>query len=94
MKINETKIYDRKEAYKYVLDTDHGFVDEIQIAEELFNDFCYIGYIHLGMDGNWRERWQITDFGRNQFQSYLELFDEEEELDDVLNELETLEAVS
>ncbi|MDE5610386.1 MAG: hypothetical protein K2I66_08390 [Bacteroidales bacterium] len=94
MKAGETKIHDRGEAYRYILETKQGFVDEIRISEDLFEDFYRIGYIHLGMDGQWRERWQITDFGESQFQSYLELFDQEADLDDILNELEKLEAVS
>lgn len=91
MKNQEAKIYDRGEAYKYVLKEDHGFVDEIRISDELFRDFCNIGYIRMGMDGKWRERWQITEFGKEQFQSYLELFDQEEELESILKELDQIE---
>lgn len=91
MKANETaKIYDRGEAYRYVLETKQGFVDEILISEELFKDFCCIGYIRLGMDGKLRERWRITEFGESQFQSYLELFDQEEDLNNILRELEAV----
>lgn len=88
MKASEAKIYDRGEAYRYILKTEQGFVDEIRISEELFKDFCYIGYIRLGMDGKWRERWRITDFGKSQFHSYLELFEQEADLNDILKALE------
>ncbi len=80
-------ISNREEAYSYILSTDNGFIDEIEITQDLFNDFCLVGYIKQGMDGDWRERWQVTDFGKSQLQSYINFFDQEQELSDLLSRL-------
>jgi len=80
-------IYSREEAYRYILATECGYTNEIGIAPELFEEFCLVGYIKQGMDGEWNERWHITDFGRVQIKSYLNFFDQENELKNLLTNL-------
>ena len=76
-------IYNREEAYQYVLDEKHGSVSKLKenLQQEVFNDFLRLGYIKQGMDGEWDERWQLTEFGKEQMESYISLNNQTELLD-------------
>ena len=62
----------RQIAYKYLLEKRSGYRDELisVITDELFEEFCLIGFITEGMDGEWNERWRLTDFGESQITSH------------------------
>ncbi len=76
----------RVEAYEYLSNHKDGTKSDIEseITPKLFEEFCRIGYVQAGMDGNWNERWQITDFGESQIKAYRKFLDKERELDDLL----------
>lgn len=65
------KITDRKKAYEYLLANKCGRRNETTLCDELYKEFCLIGFIKEGMDGNWTPRWQVTDFGTHQMKTYL-----------------------
>lgn len=68
----ETK---RQKAYKYVLDERKGTQSKLisTIGQELFDEFCILGFITQGADAKWEKRWRITNFGQKQFSDYVEL---------------------
>lgn len=82
------RITDRGEAYRFLLAADHGYLRELkeQVAENLINDFVNVGYIHIGMSGNWEETWGMNKFGREQFRAYISLMDMKDELNKMLLE--------
>lgn len=86
MKNQENKIYDRVEAYKYVLRHDHGNVADLQksLSSELFEDFLLLGFIKQGMDSKGTERWQVTIFGRGQLRESIRLLEQRDEIADIV----------
>ncbi len=79
----------RKEAYNYILTEKNGPQNEIlrAIGNDLFQEFCLVGFIKQGMDGAWVERWQITEFGKSQISSYLELYNIKNNLNEIYNSI-------
>ena len=84
----ENKIQNRGEAYRYVLYRDHGTTKELKshLSQDIVDDFFSLGYIQRGMDGEWNERWKITDFGRVQLNEYVEVIDQKMEMMELLSE--------
>ena len=76
----------REEAYKYVLTQDHGDVSKFEkdLTPDIFRDFCRLGYIKQGMDSRKEERWKVTDFGRTQLRSYIDLLEQENQIADIV----------
>lgn len=72
----------KKEFYQYVLTHENGNTDDTGIKENLglFNQFCSVGFVTQGIDGIGNRRWKITDFGKVQISSYLELVEMKEQL--------------
>lgn len=66
---------DRCTAYNYLLSHRMGTKQAFTSAlgEGYFIDFRNVGYIKEGINGKWEERWQLTDFGEQQVQAYLDL---------------------
>ncbi len=66
---------DRCTAYHYLLSQRKGTKEAFMSAlgEGYFTDFRNVGYIKEDVNGKWEERWQLTDFGEQQAQAYLDL---------------------
>ena len=62
----------RQKAYEYIIEKKCGYREDLvkQITQELFDEFRLIGFIKEGMDGEWKERWKITEFGKFQITSH------------------------
>ncbi|MCM1168542.1 MAG: hypothetical protein NC048_02755 [Bacteroides sp.] len=86
--MNQEKIYDRGEAYRYVLCRDNGTTEELEshLSQDIVEDFFSLGYIQRGMDGGWNKRWKLTDFGRIQLNEYVEILDQKLEMMELLSE--------
>ena len=78
----------RIEAYEYLNEKKSGLKSEIikVIKQQLFEEFCLVGFIKEGVDGNWNERWQITDFGKSQVTSHLNLIKINQKLESIKEE--------
>jgi len=67
----------REVAYEYFsLEKNHGSreeIDEKKVSPELFEELCRVGFVSQGVDGRMQDRWQLTDFGKSQIESYLEV---------------------
>ena len=70
----------KRTAFEYLMEHKCGSVSELQISEELFNEFCLVVYIRQGMDGSWNERWHLTEHGEHQISSYIDFFQRTDEL--------------
>ena len=81
--LNDALISTWKKAYEEVLRYEKGVRSDLEISEEMFDDFCRIGYIQQGMSGDWQETWKLTNFGRKQMKSYIALFNQGERLDSI-----------
>lgn len=83
--------------YEEILRKEKGIKSELEISEEMFEDFCRIGYIQQGMSGEWEETWKLTDFGRKQMTSFVNLVEQGDVLASIEANLKTaiadLEAV-
>lgn len=66
----------RVNAYEYLLDKECGWRKDAEnaVTKKLFRELRNVGYIKEGMDGEWRERWSLTEFGESQIRSYVDLF--------------------
>ena len=66
---------DRCKAYDYLLSERKGTKEAFTrtLGESCFTDFRNVGYIKEDVNGKWEERWQLTDFGEQQAQAYLDL---------------------
>lgn len=84
---NDSVVINKQQAFEYLLNKKSGFKKDLRISEELFNEFCLVGYIKQGMDGNWAERWHLTKFGECQIQSYLSFFKKADELSEIYKSL-------
>jgi hypothetical protein len=71
--MEKTIMTERQIAYDYLIKTKCGYRDDLikKITLELFDEFRLIGFIKEGMDGEWKQRWKITDFGESQITSHL-----------------------
>lgn len=65
----------RLEAYQYLKKNQRGFRDDVieEITEPLFSEFCNVGILSEGLDGNWKARYKVTDFGIEQIDSILKI---------------------
>ena len=73
---------ERQKAYTYLIEKKCGYREDLikKITEELFDEFCLIGFIREGMDGEWKERWTLTDFGKSQITSHFNFMEKSEKL--------------
>ena len=80
----------REIAYEYILKEGCGRKDVLlkKIGQDLFDEFCFVGYIKQGMDGNLNERWKLTNFGRSQTKSY---FDFKNKTKEIVNEFNAIQ---
>jgi len=83
-------IADRKTAYEYLLKKKCGFKKELidVIGLDFFDEFRLIGFIKEGMDSDWEKRWEITNFGESQMNSYLHFIEVNEKLKKIKQKLE------
>lgn len=70
-----------EDAYAYFLREKNGYVKSFKMDSAMLADFCNVGYIKMGVNGDLQERWQITDFGKSQFRAYLALAKQKKKAD-------------
>jgi hypothetical protein len=59
--------------YKYILENHHGNIDEGTPLDAMtLSKFCKLGYITMGVDNNFNDRWMITPLGQRKAESFLE----------------------
>ena len=83
----KTVLYTLDDAYDYFLHKERGFLSDFEMNKVFFDDFCRVGYIRRGVNGNMQERWQITDFGKSQFQAYLALSEQKKKSEQLIASL-------
>lgn len=80
------RMKDRKDAILYIAGQGHGTKESLisEIGEELYDQFCYMGFIRKGVTVTGQEKpastWRITELGKKQKDFYREPDQREKEL--------------
>jgi hypothetical protein len=73
---------DRITAIRYIHTPGKGVKEELisKIGEELYKEFCLLGYISQGVNGSGVKTWIATNLGKKQFDFFREPTTEERKL--------------
>lgn len=53
---------------------------EVSMSFSMFDDLCKLGYVQCGIDGEYKDRYEVTTFGLIQCADYIDLYELKKEV--------------